>query len=263
MFLLDDSLFSLTICLTIGSYGLVSVKTDPNGHQTTYAYDPNGYLNSVTTQLGHQTQWTYDALGFATSRIDAMGRTTNYAPDAWERLVTTSYPDSTTNTYGYDPNGNLTAFANYTGSWTRSYDAAGQKGLLSTTTDVDGRVLTYAYTARNELASVAETAGTTTYAYDANGNQIHLYNPTGLRTDQYYNNDNTLDSLYNWDGGSNIWQSYSYGYNADHQMTAASEGQSANVHGTPNPTQTAFGYDGQGHLSSETRTGASAPFTKS
>ncbi len=269
-----------TTTCTIGSYGLASDKYDPNNHHTAYTYDGNGYLSSVTTPLGHQTQWAYDALGFRTSRRDAMLRTTSYTPDAWERLVQTTYPDGSTNTYGYDPSGNLTAFANYAAAWTRtydaddrmtyeyvgggtrtvshSYDAPGQRGLLSSVTDFDGRVITYAYSARNELASVAEAAGTTTYAYDANGNQTNLYLPNGLRTDQYYDYGNTLSGYYNWDGAGNIWQSYGYSTNADHQTVGMSEGTSSDVNARPNPTLTNYGYDGQGHLTSESRNGPNA-----
>ena len=42
-----------------------------------------------------------------------------------------------------------------------TYDAAGQKGLLSTTTDANGRILTYSDTARYELSQVSEAAGRT------------------------------------------------------------------------------------------------------
>jgi len=271
-----------TTSFAIGSYGLVSSKTDTNQHTTQYGYDANGDLNSVTTPLGHQTQWTYDALGFQTSRTDAMGRTTTYTPDAWERPVTTTYPDTTTHTFAYDPNGNLTGFADpNTGAWSRTYDAdnrlrtetnggvtqvthtydaAGQQGLLATTTDAFGRTLTYSYTSRNELASVSEAAGPTSYTYDANGNQTHLYLPNGLRTDQYYNNDNTLQSYYNWDGGNFIYQSYGYGYNADHQLTGCNEASNYYCNGAPNVTNIAYDYDGQGRLTGETRTG-STPYT--
>jgi len=266
-----------TTRFTIGSYGLVSDKYDPNNHHTSYTYDGNGYLNSTTTPEGHKTQWTYDALGFQTQRTDAMGRTTSYTPDAWERLVTTTYPDNTTNTYGYDPNGNLTAFSNYVSPWTRTYDpdnrmtgefigstrlvghaydASGQKGLLSTTTGIDGRVISYAYSARNELAGVSEAAGTETYAYDADGNQTHRYLPNGLRTDQYYNADGTAQSYYNWNGNNFILQSYGYGYNADHQMTGYNEASSYAQGSSPSVTSVSYGYDALGHLTSDTRTGS-------
>ncbi len=272
-----------TTKFTIGSYGLVSDKYDPNNHHTAYTYDANGYLASTTTPLGSVTRWTYDALGFQTARIDAMGRTTTYTPDPWERLVTTTYPDNSTNRYVLDANSNLVSFANSAASFTRaydadnrllteafsgirhyshSYDAAGQKGLLSSVTDYDGRVISYTYTARNELASVGDSAGTTSYTYDQNGNQSHLYNPNGTRTDQYYNPDSTLHNYYNWNGGSVVFSSYGYAYNADHQITGINEGTSTNTDTMPGPTQSTYVYDGQGHLTSESRTGSS-PYSTS
>ncbi len=208
-----------------------------------------------------------------------MGRTTYYTPDAWERLVTTTYPDNSTNTYGYDQNGNLTAFSNYVSSWTRTYDAdnrmtgefiggtrpvghtydaSGQKGLLSTTTGIDGRVISYAYSARNELAGVSEASGTETYAYDANGNQTHRYLPNGLRTDQYYNPDGTASSYYNWNGNNFILQSYGYDYNADHQIADVREASNFYQNTSPAVTTMAYGYDALGHLTSDTRTGSYA-----
>ncbi len=272
-----------TTTYIIGNYGLVLDKYDPNSHHTGYAYDANGYLASTTTPLGSVTRWTYDALGFQTARTDAMGRTTTYTPDPWERLVTTTYPDGSTNRYILDANDNLVSFANSAASFTRaydadnrllteafsgirhyshSYDAAGQKGLLSSVTDYDGRVISYTYTARNELASVGDSAGTTSYAYDQNGNQSHLYNPNGTRTDQYYNPDSTLHNYYNWNGGSVVFSSYGYAYNADHQITGINEGTSTNTDTMPGPTQSTYVYDGQGHLTSESRTGSS-PYSTS
>ena len=265
-----------TTSYTIGSYGLVSDKTDANLHKTLYTYDGNGYLNSVTTPLGRQTNWTYDALGFQLSRTDAMRRKTTYTPDAWERNTQTSYPDGTANTYGYDANSNLTAFANYAASFTRTYDAddrllaeafsgirhfshtydaAGQKGLLSTTADYDGRVITYAYSARNELASVGDSGGTTSYVYDVNGRRTRVFNPNGSRVDEYYNPDGSVHNCYDWNGQSTIFASFGYAYNADGQITGENEGTSTNTDTLPGPTQTTYGYDAQGHLTSEGRTG--------
>ena len=171
-------------------YGLLYSKTDANNHKTLYGYDANGYLNGSVTPAGRQYLWNYDSLGFQTSRTDPMNRTVSYTADAWERLVTTTYPDSTTATFAYDPNGNLTNFNNYTANWSRTYDAddretaeycgtaqairyaydaPGQKGLKSSFTDSSGRTVSYAYTARNEVSAVAEAAGTTTYLYNPNG----------------------------------------------------------------------------------------------
>ncbi len=267
---------TFTVAAGYSGHGLVTDKYDANNHHTAYTYDANGYLSSVTTPMGRKTQWTYDGLGFQTSRTDAMGRTTTYAPDAWERNTKTSYPDASSSTYAYDANSNLTLFANYAGTWTRAYDGdnrmtaeyygstrdithtydgPGQKGLLSSVTDFDGRVISYAYSARNELAAVGDSAGTTSYTYDADGHQSHLYNPNGTRVDQYYNPDGSLHNYYNWNGGSVIFSSYGYSYNQDGQIVGTNEGTSTNTDVTPGPTQTAYGYDAQGHLTAEVRTG--------
>jgi len=265
-----------TTKFTIGSYGLVSDKYDPNNHHTSYTYDANGYLNSTTTPLGHKTQWTYDALGFKTSRTDAMGRTTTYTPDAWERLTTLTYPDSTTRTYGYDPNGNLTAFNNAIVSISRSYDAdnrlladyysgvravshtydaAGQKGLLSTTTDYLGNVHAFTYTARDQISTTGIPGQTVSYVYDPNGNQSQAYLPNGLRTDTYYIANNWRSSVYNISNTTGVVLSaYDCAYNADGQVTYTLEGHSTNPN-TNNETTENFGYDGLGHLTSEVRNG--------
>jgi len=262
--------------LTIGNYGLVSDKYDPNGHHTGYTYDANGYLNSTTTPLGHQTQWAYDALGFQTSRTDAMGRTTTYTPDAWERLTTLTYPDSTTRTYGYDPNGNLTSFNNAVVSITRSYDAdnrlladyysgvravshtydaAGQNGMLSTTTDFLGNVHAFTYTARNQLSQASIPGQTVSYIYDPNGNQSNAYLPNGLRTDTYYLANNWRSSVYNVSNTTGaVLSAYDCAFNADGQIIYTLEGHSTNP-STNNETTENFGYDGLGHLTSEVRNG--------
>ena len=272
-----------TTKFTIGAYGLVSDKYDANNHHTAYAYDANGYLSNTTTPLGSITRWTHDALGFQTSRLDAMGRTTTYTPDPWERRVTTTYPDGSTNRYVLDANSNLVSFGNYVGTWSRVYDAdnrmtsesyggtrdnthtydgPGQKGLLSSMTDYDGRVVSYTYSARGELASVGDNAGTESYAYDAGGNQTRRFLANSLRVDENYNPDGTLHSYYNWNGTNTVLSSYGYAYNADHQIVGLNEGTSFDVDANPGPTQSTYVYDGQGHLTSESRTGNS-PYSTS
>lgn len=233
-----------TTTLTIGSFGLMSDKYDANNHHTSYTYDANGYLNSVTTPLGSKTQWTPDALGFTTSRTDAMNRTTTYTPDAWERVVTTTYPDNTTRTYAYDANNNLTSFTNALVATTRSYDAdnrclqeayngttilahtydaSGQKGLLSTTTDFLKNVHSVTYTVRNQLSTSSIPGQTASYTYDANGNQTLAVNPNGTRSQQAYDNANRQTGVTNYNSSGGVLFSFGYAYNADSQKMSGSE----------------------------------------
>ena len=235
-----------------------------------YGYDTDGNLANVTTPLGNETQWGYDGLGMMTSREDALGRTTGYTLDAWERVTTATYPDSTTKTFSYDADSNLTGFTDATGTMTRAfdsdnrllseskggatvvshtYDATGEKGLLSTTTDANGRVITDAYTNRNQLYTVAETAGTTTYAYDAAGEQTGLTNANGTTAASVYDNAGRLSSVTNASSSGTTLSSFSYAYNSDNKRTSCTEA---------NGDVVSYGYDGLLHLSSESRTGASA-----
>ena len=256
---------------TIGSYGLVSDKYDPNNHHTTYTYDSNGNLASTTTPLGNKTQWTYDALGFKASRTDAMSRTTTYTPDAWERLSKTAYPDGTTRTFSYDADSNLTGSAASGGvaiartydadnrqigeteggtrTLTKTYDAAGQLGLLSTTTDFLGTVHSFAYTARNQIYQTALPYQPASYTYDPNGNQTLVVNPNGTQSKQVYDNAGRVTGVTDYNSSGGVLFSASYAYNADSQKASGSETNGAAL---------SWGYDALGHLTSEVRSGGIA-----
>ncbi len=257
-------------------YGLLSSKTDANNHKTLYGYNGNGYLNGSVTPAGRQYLWYYDALGFETDRTDPMNRTTHYTPDAWERLVTTTYPDGSTRAFTYDPNGNLTGFANALMASTRSYDAdnrlleedgngvravshaydaPGQKGLLSSVTDFLGNVHTFTYTARDQISQAGIPGQTVSYGYDPDGNQSHIYLPNGIRSDLYYGSNGLRSSYYNIVNATGaVLSAYDYVFNADGQITSTYEGTSTDP-ASNNATVENFGYDGQGHLTSEVRTG--------
>jgi len=260
-----------TTKFTIGSYGLVSDKYNPYNHHTSYTYDSNSNLASITTPLGHKTQWTYDALGFQTSRTDAMGRTTTYTPDAWERLTTITYSSSSTRAYGYDPNGNLTSFTDGIGTTNRSYDAdnrllnetlngvrvvshaydaSGQKGLQSTTTDYLGNAHTFTYTARNQISTASIPGQTVSYAYDADENQTNAVNPNSIQQVNAYDAAGRLTGVTNSKLTGGTVFSFGYTYNADSQRTGSTEADGTTV---------TWGYDGLGHLTSEVRSGGGAP----
>ena len=258
-------------------YGLLTSKSDAYNRTTLYGYDGNGYLNTMTTPLGRKTQWTHDVLGFQTSRTDALNRTATYTPDAWERRVSTAYPNGSAHTFTHDPNGNLTAFTDGIGTTTRaydadnrllneyqngvrvvshSYDAAGQGGLLSTTTDFLGNVHSFVYTARNQIQSASAAGQTVSYAYNPDGQVSQTLRPDGVRTDSYYIDNGWHSSEYNVVNATGaVLSAYDYVFNADGQITYAQEGTSTNP-ATNTATVTNYGYDPLGHLSSEVRTGA-------
>ena len=237
-------------------------------------------LTLPRTAFTHATTWVKDALGNATSRTDALSQVTTYALDEWERVKAVTYTGRTgdNKTFTYDPNSNLTAFTDVTGSTSRtydnadrltneskggstvvahSYDATGKKGQLSTTTDANGRVITYAYTTRGELYTVSESgtgavSGTTTYAYDYNGNETGITNPNGTTVTKGYDIANRLTGVTNKNSTGTVLSSFTLTPNNDSQVTGVTEADGSAV---------SYGYDGQGHLTSEGRTGTN-PYSK-
>ncbi len=134
-------------------------RTDVND-LTTYAYDAQGNLSSVTNALGQTTQITdFDAHGNPLRLVDANGVVTTMAYDLRQRLLSRSVA------------GAETSF---------EYDAAGQ---LTKVTQPDGAFLSYGYDAAHRLIEVEDDLGNRlSYTLDAAGNRIaeQVYDPYGV-----------------------------------------------------------------------------------
>jgi len=155
--------------------GKAATTTDPNGNVTRYAYDLDDRLTGATDPVGRVTTFGYDALGrpaqvsnaaiqsaplvqraytpdgliasLTIARDNATFNVTNLAYDGLDRLSTTTYPDSSTETLGYDADGNVL---------TRQTRA--------------GQTITFTYDTLNRLATkAAPFEPTVTYAYDLGG----------------------------------------------------------------------------------------------
>lgn len=116
---------------------------------TSYAYDENGNLSTVTNAAGHVTTLSqYDAHGRAGRVTDPNGLVTDfvYSPRGW--LESTSVGGETT---------------------IYSYDGA---GLMTGVALPDGGTLTYVYDAAHRLTSITDDAGNSvTYTLDNMGNR--------------------------------------------------------------------------------------------
>lgn len=123
------------------------VKRRQKNGETTFTYDKDNRLRSVTNEAGKHYLFKYDAANYVTEEsgfdgithkyirneahevvttVNPSGNLTQYKYDNGGRLVEVTYHDGTCETYGYDKEGNLTSAVNEYAevAWTR--DNAGR-----------------------------------------------------------------------------------------------------------------------------------------
>ncbi|MBI1187738.1 MAG: hypothetical protein GC206_10505 [Alphaproteobacteria bacterium] len=133
------------------------VRTDANGHTSTYEYDLLDRQVRAVDPLGGSLVLSYDTIGNLVTSTDPLGRITRYAYDLRQRLVGTTFADGTSVAMAYDPVGNLV-----------------------TTVDALGRVTTYAYDARGRQVREVRPDGSGTVTFrDAEGRPIRQLDPNG------------------------------------------------------------------------------------
>jgi RHS repeat-associated protein len=187
------------------STGKPLTTTDANGNVTRYAYDLDDRLTSATDPVGRVTTFGYDAVSRPTqvsntaiqsaplvqraytpdgltasltiARDNATFNVTNLAYDGLDRVSTTTYPDTSTETLGYDADSNVLTRQTRAGQTiTRTYDTLNR---LATKVAPSEPTVTYAYdlagrligasdtsAAITALASPSGTLGTASMSYD-------------------------------------------------------------------------------------------------
>ena len=228
----------------------VVTETAPNGLQTTFNYDQQNRLTSLTTPVSSYS-YQLGPTGIRTGATEGNGRTLTWNYDGIYRLTNetiTSDPSSNNGsaTYGLDPVGNrLSAVSSLSsinsGSWTYNPDDE----ISSESYDANGNVLTaggmvYTYDSENHMTSATGNGKVITMVYDAFGNRVSKtvngvttqylveddVNPTGLPQ--------VLEEVQN---GAAV-RTYTYG------LQRISESQM--VSGTW--TTSFYGYDGAGSV---------------
>ena len=163
---------------TYNSAGQVLTVTGPRADVTTYAYDAQGNLATVTNAAGHLTTLSnYDANGKAGTITDVNGLTPllSYSPRGW--LLSKNV------------GGELTSYA---------YDGVGQ---LKKVTLPDTSTIDYTYDDAHRLTSIADSLGNRiAYTLDAMGNRIteQVKDPSGTlarQTTRVYDALNRLQQI--------------------------------------------------------------------
>ena len=176
---------------------------------TTYNYNPAGFLSSQVSPGGVTTSYGYDDIGEQTSVTDDADQTSTTAYDFAGRAVQQTAPDGTYDTVTYDQAGNQVGTAAYSpGGTAQTWQAAtyNADGDVLSQTDARNHTTTYGYDATGMLTSETQPTSSTesitvSYGYDADGNQTE-YTPgnanagtNGLTptTDSTYTTYNTWD----------------------------------------------------------------------
>jgi RHS repeat-associated protein len=201
------------------SPGQIASITDPKGQVTAFDYDVNGYMISVDGPLSGAVDVvtaTYDAFGRIRTRTDSDGYKVTLDYDNLDRVTKVTYPDSTSQVYGY-------TFLDLT----LQQDRAGRQTLLeydpvqqlARRTDPLGRVTRYQWCTCGAVKSVTDALGRTTVVRnDVQGRPISKEYADGSKVTFIY--ERTTSRLQQViDEQSQITQ---YSYNPDDSLSAIS-----------------------------------------
>jgi RHS repeat-associated protein len=244
------------------SLGLIETVDGPRTDVqdvTTYGYDAQGHLTSVTNALGHVTQLSnFDSYGNPQNLIDANGVTSSlsYTPQGWLASVSTA---GSTTSFEHDAVGLITKVTRGDGSWL-SYTWDGARRLTKITNNL-GETIEYSLDAMGNrtaqrlkdasssltqqqtwvydelgrlLRSVGAGGQTSAYQYDLNDNPTASTNPKQHSNTQAYD---ALDRLVsNTDPLSGVT---ALAYDAQDNLTQVQD---------PRGVTTQYQYDGLGNL---------------
>ena len=232
---------------------LIETVGTPGLYDKNYVYDSRGRLTSISSDT-RQTTFAYDAQGFIASVTDPENHTTTYSYDPVGRITGIGRPDGGYLGFTYDKNGNMTVLTNpvdinhgfgynkvnsnssYTtplsGSYTYVYDKdrrliqtnfpSGKqifniydKTRLARIRTPEGTV-DFTYLCGSKIESITKGAESISYEYD--GNLVTLETFSGILNQSVsytYNND------FNVNGFTYAGQTANYGYDDDGLLISA------------------------------------------
>ncbi|HTA05912.1 MAG TPA: RHS repeat-associated core domain-containing protein [Solirubrobacteraceae bacterium] len=169
--------------------------TDPLKHETKYAYDADGNLESETDPIGNVTSYSYDADDEPISVKEPSGTVTETEYDSEGQVSAQIDGEEHTTKYTRNGLGEVTEVKDPLGRKTlEEYDAAGN---LTKLTDATKRTTKYSYDPANRLSEVdysSEATPDVEYEYDADGNRTKMIDGTGTSKYTYDQLDRLVES---------------------------------------------------------------------
>ncbi len=165
--------------------GNVITLTDGNSNQTSQSYDALDQLVNESAPLNSSATYSYDARGNITSVTDPKGLVTHYSYDGFDNLIQQESPDTGITTYRYDEANNRISQTDANGNTTTfTYDALNR--LTSISYPNSALNVIYGYDAgtngKGRLTSITDASGATVLEYDHRGNLIGQATDVGQAT---------------------------------------------------------------------------------
>lgn len=183
--------FSQTTIMDPAATGRTGKKLGNNGQVSTFIYDANGNVKSISDAAGRTTYVTYDPAnrptkitapdgstvqygfnpaGFLQSVTDPRGLVTSYTYNGFGQIKSRTSPDTGNTTFGYDAGGRVATESRPNGV-TLNYGWDALNRLTSQTASGLAESLVYdegSY-GKGKLTTLAGTGGSVKYAYEAGG----------------------------------------------------------------------------------------------
>jgi RHS repeat-associated protein len=170
------------------------------GGVTTYGYDLDGELLSVTDPLNHTTTYGYSNRGWQTSVQNPLNQIVTTTYDTQGNKTTVKDARTNLSTFSYDALNRLTQIKDaLNGLTSMVFDAVGNK--IAAINALGART-SFGYDAGNRQTSVTDALNhTTTMTLDAVGNTTSVTDPAGDVTTFGFDGDNRQTSVQDPDGG--------------------------------------------------------------
>ena len=248
-----------SVDFTYDGLGRTLTRTDGKGQKTTYSYDVLDHVTQVLYSDSRSVSYGYDADGNRTSMVDGTG-TTTWTFDLLNRLTGVSLPGSQSISYSYDNSDNVISRTDVSGTEQRTYNADNQ---ISSITPPGGSSIGLSYDSDGRLYQIAYPNGVTeTYTYSNLGAPATISSSKdggpNLTSFSYSFTSTTGAPTSNVDSFTDVNNNTtSYQYDADGRLTQATQ---KNQGGTTLAAY-AYGYDGNGNLTSQTINGTASSLT--
>ena len=201
------------IQMSYDSDGRITTLTQGTGAQErllTFAYNPEGYVQTIKDPLNRNVQYEYDAAGRVTEETLPDGREIIYTYDANGNISSIKPPGRPEHEFVYTP---VDLVEDYTpppvvgtGKTTYLYNLDKQ---LTRITRPDGQMIQYDYDSGGRLGSMTTPRGTTTYAYSSTtGNLATISAPDGNTLSYTYDGSLPLSVAYSGIVNGTVSQTY-------------------------------------------------------